>query len=73
MAASQFAQLGFVHCPMGAIDLTIQYFNEALMLDEHERVAFSQMAEIRAIPGRIDKAEQYLSGLAAAPQAGGIE
>jgi eukaryotic-like serine/threonine-protein kinase len=57
------AKLGFVHRQMGAIDLAIQYFNEALMLDEHEPVALSQMAELRAIQGRMDKAEQYLSRL----------
>ncbi len=57
------AKLGFVHRQMGALDLAIQYFNEALMLDQHEPVALSQMAEIRAIQGRMDKAEQYLARL----------
>jgi tetratricopeptide (TPR) repeat protein len=58
------AKLGFVHRQMGAIELAIQYFNEALMLDEHEPVALAQMAELRAIQGRMDKAEQYLARLA---------
>lgn len=57
------AKLGFVHRQMGALDLAIQYFNEALMLDQHEPVALYQMAEIRAIQGRMDKAEQYLARL----------
>jgi serine/threonine-protein kinase len=57
------AKLGFVHRQMGAHDLAIQYFNEALMLDQHEPVALSQMAEIRAIQGRMDKAMQYLARL----------
>lgn len=48
---------------MGAFELAIQYFNEALMLDQHEPVALSQMAEIRFIQGRMDKAEQYLARL----------
>jgi serine/threonine-protein kinase len=54
------AKLGFVHRQMGDIELAIQYFNEALMLDQYESVALAQMAEIRAIQGRMDKAEQYL-------------
>jgi len=54
---------GFVHRQMGDIDLAVQYFNEALMLDPHEPVALCQMAEIRAIQGRMDKAEQYLARL----------
>lgn len=58
------AKLGFVHRQMGGIELAIQYFNEALMLDEHEPVALAQMAELRAIQGRMDKAEQYLARLA---------
>ncbi len=33
------------------------------MLDQHEPVALYQMAEIRAIQGRMDKAEQYLARL----------
>ena len=57
------AKLGFVHRQMGHLDLAIQYFNEALMLDQHEPVALSQMAEIRAIQGRMDKTEQYLARL----------
>jgi serine/threonine-protein kinase len=57
------AKLGFVHRQMGSLDLAIQYFNEALMFDQHEPVALSQMAEIRAIQGRMDKAEQYLARL----------
>lgn len=57
------AKIGFVHRQMGAINIAIQYFNEALMLDQHEPVALSQMAEIRAIQGRMDKAEHYLSRL----------
>jgi serine/threonine-protein kinase len=57
------AKLGFVHRQMGALELAIQYFNEALMLDQHEPVALSQMAEIRAIQGRMDKATQYLARL----------
>ena len=48
---------------MGHLDLAIQYFNEALILDQHEPVALSQMAEIRAIQGRMDKTEQYLARL----------
>ncbi|MCL5670047.1 MAG: serine/threonine-protein kinase, partial [Acidobacteria bacterium] len=57
------AKLGFVNRQLGNIDLAIQYFNEALMLDQHEPVALSQMAEIRWIQGRMDKAEQYLARL----------
>jgi eukaryotic-like serine/threonine-protein kinase len=57
------AKLGFVHRQMGSLELAIQYFNEALRLDQHEPVALSQMAEIRAIHGRMDKAEQYLARL----------
>jgi tetratricopeptide (TPR) repeat protein len=57
------AKLGFVHRQMGGFDLAIQYFNEALMLDQYEPVALSQMAEIRAIQGRMDKAKQYLARL----------
>lgn len=57
------AKLGLVHRQMGALDLGIQYFNEALMLDQYEPVALYQLAEIRAIQGRMDKAEQYLARL----------
>jgi len=57
------AKLGFVHRQMGAVDLAVQYFNEALMLDRDEPVALAQMAEIRAIQGRMDKAGQYLERL----------
>ena len=38
------AKLGLVHRQMGELDLAIQYFNEALMLDQYEPVALSQMA-----------------------------
>ncbi|AUB82288.1 protein kinase domain-containing protein [Candidatus Thiodictyon syntrophicum] len=57
------AKLGFVHRQLGMFDLAIQFFNEALMLEAHEPVALSQMAEIRAIQGRMDKAEEYLGRL----------
>ncbi len=58
-SATVCAKLGFVHRQMGKFDLAMQFFNEALMLDEYEPVALSQMAEIRTIQGRSDKAEQY--------------
>jgi serine/threonine protein kinase len=62
-SATVCAKLGFVHRQMGDFDLAVQFFNEALMLDQYEPVALSQMAEIRALRGRMDKAEQYLARL----------
>jgi len=62
-SATVCAKLGLVNRQMNRLDVAIQYFNEALMLDQHEPVALSQMAEIRAIQGRTDKAEQYLARL----------
>jgi hypothetical protein len=35
--------------------------NEILMPDQHESVTMSQMAEIRVMQFRMDKAEQYLA------------
>ncbi len=62
-SATVCAKLGFVNRQMGQLDVAVQFFNEALMLDEYEPVALSQMVEIRAIQGRVDKAEQYLARL----------
>ena len=57
------AKLGFAYRQVGQIDVAVQYFNEALMLDQHEPVALAQMAEIRAIQGRYDRALVYLERL----------
>jgi tetratricopeptide (TPR) repeat protein len=57
------AKLGFGHRQMGHIEVAVQFFNEALMLDQYEPVALAQLAEIRTIQGRMDKAEQYLTRL----------
>ena len=57
------AKLGLVHRQLGDVDTAVQYLNEALMLDAHEPVALAQLAEIRAIQGRMDKALGYLERL----------
>ena len=57
------AKLGLAHRQLGDAATAVQYFNEALMLDQFEPVALAQLAEIRAIQGRYDKALAYLERL----------
>jgi serine/threonine-protein kinase len=57
------AKLGLAHRQLGDVDIAVQFFNEALMLDAFEPVALAQLAEIRAIQGRLDKALMYLERL----------
>lgn len=57
------AKLGLAHRQLGYVKSAVQYFNEALMLDQFEPVALAQLAEIRAIQGRYDKAMVYLERL----------
>jgi tetratricopeptide (TPR) repeat protein len=57
------AKIGFAHMQLKHIDLAVQYFNEALMLDEFEPVALFHLARIRAIQGLTDKANTYLTRL----------
>lgn len=57
------AKIGFVHMQLNDYELATQYFNEALMLDAYESTALFQMARMRAIQGRQDKALAYLERL----------
>ena len=57
------AKIGFVHIQLGDFELATQYFNEALMLDAYDPTALFQMARMRAIQGRKDKAFVYLERL----------
>src|SRR5690606_13995436 len=57
------AKLGLAHRQLGDVKAAVQYFNEALMLGQFEPVALAQLAEIRAIQGRADKARVYLERL----------
>lgn len=57
------AKVGLAHRQLGDVDTAIEFFNEALMLDAFEPVALGQLAEIRAIQGRFDKALVYLKRL----------
>lgn len=57
------AKIGFVHMQLGDFELATQYFNEALMLDAYEPTALFQLARMRAIQGREDKAFTYLERL----------
>jgi serine/threonine-protein kinase len=57
------AKIGFAYMQLKNINLAVQYFNEALMLDEFEPVALYNLARIRAIQGLVEKANIYLTRL----------
>ena len=44
-------------------EVACQYYNEALMLDEHEPIALFHLARIRAIQGHRETALRYLARL----------
>ncbi|MDM4018174.1 protein kinase domain-containing protein [Roseiconus lacunae] len=57
------AKIGKAYEELRQIDLAGQYYNEALMLDQHEPTALFQLGRLRAIQGRMDKAEECLDRL----------
>jgi len=57
------AKIGLAHLQLCDTERAVQYFGEALMLDEFEPVALFHMARLRAIEGRTDRAMGYLERL----------
>ncbi len=57
------AKIGLAYLQLNDIEQACQYFNEALMLDQFESTALFQLARIRAIQGKTDRAMTYLNRL----------
>lgn len=57
------AKIGKAYEELRQIDLAGQYYNEALMLDQYEPTALFQLGRLRAIQGRMDKAQECLDRL----------
>lgn len=57
------AKIGKAYEELRQIGLAGQYYNEALMLDQFEPTALFQLGRLRAIQGRMDKAQECLDRL----------
>ena len=57
------AKIGKAYEELGKIELAGQYYNEALMVDQYEPTALFQLGRIRAIQGRMEKANECLDRL----------
>lgn len=57
------AKIGYAYEELRQIDLASQYYNEALMMDLYEPTALLQLGRLRAIQGRMDKADECLNRL----------
>jgi tetratricopeptide (TPR) repeat protein len=57
------AKIGFAYLQLKRYDEAKQYFNEALMLDEHDAFTLYHLARLRALQGRPDLAERYYERL----------
>jgi tetratricopeptide (TPR) repeat protein len=57
------AKIGKAYEELHKIDLACQYYNEALMLDQYESTALFQLGRLRAIQGRMEKANECLDRL----------
>jgi tetratricopeptide (TPR) repeat protein len=57
------SKIGLAYLQLRDVEQATQYFNEALMLDAYEPYALFNMARIRAIGGRPDRALNYLHRL----------
>lgn len=57
------AKIGKAYEELRQIDQASQYYNEALMLDQYEPTALFQLGRLRAIQGRMDKADECLQRL----------
>src|SRR5262249_882711 len=57
------AKIAFAYLQLNRYDDAKQYFNEALMLDEHDAFTLYHLARLRALEGRPDLAERYYERL----------
>jgi tetratricopeptide (TPR) repeat protein len=57
------AKIGKAYEELRQIEQASQYYNEALMLDQYEPTALFQLGRLRAIQGRMDKADECLERL----------
>jgi serine/threonine-protein kinase len=57
------AKIGKAYEELGRIEPAGQYYNEALMLDQYEPTALFHLGRIRAIQGRMEKANECLNRL----------
>lgn len=57
------AKIGLAYHQLGDNEQAVQYFNEALMLDQFEPIALFNLARIRAIQGRLERALAFLERL----------
>jgi serine/threonine protein kinase len=57
------AKVGKAYEELGKIEIAGQFYNEALMLDQYEPTALFQLGRLRAIQGRMEKADECLDRL----------
>ncbi len=62
------AKIGFAFLQLRQKDQALQYFNEALMIDEFEPTALYHMARLKAVQGRNDLARKYYERLKQVPR-----